>query len=45
MRREHAVILLLIAVVLLPMWYVALTSGTEGGGIAIDESVSAPAAR
>ncbi|CQR49456.1 MULTISPECIES: hypothetical protein [Haloferax] len=35
MRRETAVILLLIAVVLLPMWYVALTSGTEGGGIGV----------
>lgn len=35
MRRETAVIILLIAVVLLPMWYVALTSGTEGGGIGV----------
>lgn len=35
MRRETAVILLLIAVVLLPMWYVAMTSGTEGGGIGV----------
>lgn len=35
MRRETAVIIFLIAVVLLPMWYVALTSGTEGGGIGV----------
>lgn len=35
MRRETAVIVLLIAAVLLPMWYVALTSGVEGGGVGI----------
>jgi hypothetical protein len=35
MRRETVIIVLLIASVLLPMWYVALTSGTEGGGIGL----------
>ncbi|MFB6080346.1 MAG: hypothetical protein ABEJ81_05050 [Haloferacaceae archaeon] len=35
MRRETVVIVLLVAVVLLPMWYAALTSGTEGGGIGV----------
>jgi len=35
MRRETVLIVLLIASVLLPMWYVALTSGTEGGGIGL----------
>ncbi|MFB6166256.1 MAG: hypothetical protein ABEJ31_13940 [Haloarculaceae archaeon] len=35
MRRETVVIVLLIAAVLGPMWYVALTSGTEGGGIGL----------
>ncbi|MFB6073894.1 MAG: hypothetical protein ABEJ89_02650 [Haloarculaceae archaeon] len=32
MRRETVAIVLLVAVVLLPMWYVAMTSGTESGG-------------
>ncbi|WP_338740504.1 hypothetical protein [Haloplanus salilacus] len=35
MRRETALIVLLIASVLLPMWYVALTSGTPGSGIGL----------
>ncbi|SEN62669.1 hypothetical protein SAMN05216388_100456 [Halorientalis persicus] len=35
MRRETVLIVLLIASVLLPMWYVALTSGTEGSGIGL----------
>ncbi|AQL42833.1 hypothetical protein BV210_08960 [Halorientalis sp. IM1011] len=35
MRRETVLIVVLIASVLLPMWYVALTSGTEGGGIGL----------
>ncbi|WP_336001342.1 hypothetical protein [Halorientalis halophila] len=35
MRRETVLIVLLIASVLLPMWYVALTSGTPGSGIGL----------
>ena len=35
MRRETVIIVLLIASVLLPMWYVALTSGTPGSGIGL----------
>ncbi|MFB6184899.1 MAG: hypothetical protein ABEI96_10125 [Haloarculaceae archaeon] len=35
MRRETVIILLLMAVVIVPMWYVALTSGTGGSGIAL----------
>lgn len=35
MRRETVIIVLLIASVLLPMWYVALTSGTEGSAIGV----------
>jgi hypothetical protein len=39
MRRETGIIVLLIAVVLVPMWYVALTSGTAGSGIALGKGV------
>lgn len=35
MRRETVLIVLLIAVVLVPMWYVALTSGTDGSGVSL----------
>ncbi|WP_248895804.1 hypothetical protein [Haloplanus halobius] len=35
MRRETVIIVLLIASVLLPMWYVALTSGTPGSSVGL----------
>ncbi|MFB6179742.1 MAG: hypothetical protein ABEI77_08470 [Halorientalis sp.] len=35
MRRETALIILVIAVVLMPMWYLALASGTEHHGIGL----------
>lgn len=39
MRRETAVILLLIAIVIVPMWLVALASGTPPGVLEIDYGV------